>query len=93
VDHPVRVGVGHRLADGFEDPQETRQVRRRVGAVGQQIAQGAPLDQLHREERPLIGQGPTVINGSDPRMLELATDSGFLDEPLDKLRVAGMLGQ
>jgi hypothetical protein len=81
VDHPLRVGIGHRLGDLLEDPQEPGQVVGRRRALGQQGREGAAADQLHREERPMILQSAQVVDRDDAGVLELAADLCLLDEP------------
>ena len=55
-----------------------------------QRSQRPALDQLHREIRPPVGKRPELIDRHNPRMLQLAADLCFLDEPPDHLRVALM---
>jgi hypothetical protein len=38
------VGVGHRLTDLLEDPQELASVDGRFGAIGQQLRERLPFD-------------------------------------------------
>ena len=58
--------------------------RRRL-RVGQQVRQGASLDQLHGEEGPVVSERTQLIHRHDAGMLELAADLGFLDEPPDQV--------
>ena len=88
VDHAPGVGVGHRLGDGLEDRQEPRQLGGRPRAGLQQVGERLPLDQLHREERPAIGEGAQLVDRHDPGVLQLAADLGLFDEPADQVGVA-----
>ena len=85
MDHAPGVGVGHRLADLLEDPQEPRAVGLGRRPVGQELGQGAALDQLHREVRPGVGESTQLVDRHDARVLELAGDLRLLDEPADQL--------
>ena len=85
VDHAAGVGVGHRLADRLEDRQEPGQVVGRRRAGREQVGQRLPLDQLHGEVRPAVGEGAQLVDRHDARVLELAADLGLLDEPADQL--------
>src|SRR5208337_736908 len=49
----------------------------------QHLRQGPPLDQLHREERPAVGEGAQLVDRHDPRVLKLPADLRLLDEPAD----------
>ena len=64
---------------------EPRPVLRRALAVLQQRGQGAAADQLHRDIEPAVGKLAQLVDRDDPRMLELAADLRFLDEPSDHL--------
>ena len=88
MDHPPRVGIGHRLAGLLEDPQEPRQVLRRARPFAEQGGQGPPLDQLHGEIRATVGESPQLVDRHDPRMLQLAADLRLLDEPPHHLGIA-----
>ena len=81
VDHAAGVGVGHGLGDGLEDRQEPGAVVVGLLAVLQQLGKRVPLDQLHGEEGPEVGEGAQLVDRHDARMLELAADLGLLDEP------------
>ena len=84
VDDTPGVGVGHRLADLLEDPQEARQVLRRIGPLLQDCLEGPPLDQFHGEVGPTIGEGPQFVHRDCAGVLELARDPRFHDEPSDQ---------
>ena len=91
MDHAPRVGIGHRLADLLEDRQEPRAGPCLPGSVAlglEQRGQGPPLDQLHGEVRPAVGEGPQLVDRHDPRVLQLAADLRLLDEPAHDLGVA-----
>ena len=44
-----------------------------------------PLHQLHREEGPTVGEGSQLVDRNHARVLQLAADLGFLDEPTDQV--------
>ena len=85
VDDTPDVSVGHRQADLLEDAQEPRLLLSRARAVRQQNSQGAALDQLHGEIRPLIGEGAELVDRDHSGVLQLAGDLGLLDEPADQV--------
>ncbi len=58
-----------------------------MGPIRQQARERVALDQLHREERPAVGEGAQLVDRHDPRVLELAADLGLLDEPADHVGV------
>ena len=49
VEDAPGVGIRDRLANLLEDPQEPRQVLRRIGPLLQECIEGPPPDQLHGE--------------------------------------------
>ena len=57
----------------------------------QQISQGAALDQLHGEIRPVVGEGAQLVDRDHAGVLQLAGDLGLLDEPADQVGVLAML--
>ena len=85
MDDAASMGVGHRLADLFEDPEESGPLLVRGPAFVQQGRQGAALDQLHGEIGPAVTQRSQLVDRDDPRVLELAADPGLLDEAPDQL--------
>ena len=93
MDHATTVGVGHRLTDLLEDSQELPPVGDRFGPICQQLPERCAFHQFHAEERPLVGELAQLIHWHNPRVLQLAPDLGFLDEPLDDLRFVLMLIQ
>jgi len=79
------MGVGHCLADRFEDCQETRAILD-WGLTGpEKVGESAALDQLHREERAIVGEGSQLVDRHDPWMLELAADSCFFHKSPDEV--------
>jgi hypothetical protein len=79
------VGVRRCLAYLGEDPHKAGQLLGRLLAGGQQRCQGLALDQLHGEERALVGEGAQLIHGGNAGVLQLPGDPRFLDEPLREL--------
>src|SRR5262245_53717679 len=65
----------------------TNRPRPWAGAGGQQVVQGAALDQLHGEEGAAVGQGTQVVNRRDARVLQLGGDAGLVGEPAGDGRV------
>ena len=91
---PRACGVGHRLADRFEDPQQPRAIGVPIGAAGEHLGEGLAPDQPHGDVGPAIGEGAQLVDRDDPRMLELAADLRLFDEPTDHLGlVAELLAQ
>jgi hypothetical protein len=86
----AHVGVGHRQADLLEDAQQPRLVLCRARTFLQQNGQGAALDQLHGEIRPVVGEVAQLVDRDYAGMLQLAGDLGLLDEPADQV---GLLAQ
>ena len=76
VDHPVGVRVPDRLTDRLEHGQRVHR-----GAGLEQGFEGVALDELHRQERPAVGEFADPVNGRDAGVLELAGDLRFVDEP------------
>ena len=81
MDDLVGVGVADRLAHLLEDRDEPAAVLGGVVALLQQVVEGAALDELHRQERPAVGEGADLVDGRDAGVLELAGDRGLLEEP------------
>ncbi len=77
MDDVVRVRIGQCLADLLEDRHEPAAVGRCVGSVFQRLVEGLPLDELHGQEGPAIGQGAEVVDWRDRRVLQLAGDARF----------------
>ena len=48
------------------------------------------LDQFHAEKQPVIDELAELVDRDDARVLQLAADLGFFDEPLDDFRVIFM---
>ena len=61
--------LGQRLAHLLEYLQKMRQVMAGIGTLGQEVGQGAALDELHGEVGPAISQGAQFVDGNDERML------------------------
>ena len=89
----ARVRIGHCLADLLEDPQQPATIGRWLRTICQQLRERHAFDQLHGEERTLVGELTEFVNRSNPRMLQLATDLCFLDKPLDHFRLVLVLIQ
>jgi hypothetical protein len=83
VNDAAGVGIGHRLANLLEDLQPARQVRVGVAAPGQERGQGLPLDQLHGEVGPPVGELSQLVDRHHARVLQLAANLRFLDEAAD----------
>ncbi len=90
--HPARVRVRDRLAHLEEVAHEPTPVGRRVRPVGQEGGQRVPVDELHGEVRPPVGEPAQVVDRYDPRVLELAAQLGLLDEPLHDPRTVREVG-
>ena len=89
MDDAAGVGVGDGLADLLEGGDEPTAVGGRVGPVAEHRVEGPPLDQLHGQERPAVGQGAEVVDRRDAGVLELAGDPGLVDEPTRQQRPGG----
>ena len=85
MDHALRMGVGHGLADLLEDGEEAGAFLVGTPSRRQQGRQRAAPHQLHRDEHPAVGQTPQLVHRDDPRVLELPADLRLLDEPPDHL--------
>ena len=86
MDHPLRVGVGDRLAEGLEHLQEAGAgCRPGRGPLAQQPGQGLALDQLHGDERPGVVERADLVDGDDARVLEPAVDAGLGQEPAEQV--------
>ena len=88
--HRSGVGIGHGLADSFEDAEKPPSIVAGVRSILQQRRESPALHQLHGEKRAAIGAAAEFQNGNHARVLELAADLRLLDEPLHHGRVAGM---
>ena len=58
--------------------------------AAEQLGQRLPLDQLHAEERPAVGEGAQLVDRHDARVLELAADLRLLDEAADQVGVVAV---
>ena len=58
------------------------------------VFEGAPLDELHGQERPAIGEGADLVDGRNAGMLQLAGDARLAEEALGGWRIGRVaLGQ
>ena len=57
--------------------------------LGQHLGERAALDELHRKERPAVGEGAEIVHRHDAGMLQLPGDLRFLDESPHEIRPAG----
>jgi hypothetical protein len=87
------MGIGDGLADLLKDLEEAHPVLSRFLALGQKGSQGAALDQLHGEVRPVVREPAQIIDGDDAGVLELAADLCLLQEPLHQSSLAVVLFQ
>ena len=90
MQHPAAVRVGERLAHPLEHLEEVRQVVGRVLAGGELRVEGLPVHQLHREERPRVGQLAQLVHRDHTGVLEHPGDARLLDEPLAEAGPAGV---
>ena len=90
MDDSSGVGISDRLTELFEDRQEPRQIIRRAEAFAEQDGQGPAADELHGQKRPAVGKRAQLVDRHDARMLKLAADLGFLDEPIAELGIFAM---
>ena len=91
MDHAAGVGIRHRLAHLEEDPQHARLIVGQIEPCGQEVRQGAALDQLHDEIRAAVGKRAQVVDRHDAGVLQLAGDLCLLDEASDQAGVVAML--
>ena len=70
-----------RLCDLFEDLHEPREVGSAVG-VAEFGGEGAPADELHRQEGVAVGKRTEFVDGRIPGVRESGRDLRFLNEPL-----------
>jgi hypothetical protein len=91
VDDAARVRVGHRLAGLLENREEAAAVVRRILALLKQRGERAPLDELHREERPAVRLQAEAVDRNDSGVLELRANLRLLDESLEHLRLVRLL--
>jgi hypothetical protein len=87
VDDVVGMRVADRLADRLEDSQQPAVVGGRIGTELQNVGEGAPLDQLHGQERPAVRQHADLVHGGDAGVLQLAGDAGLVAEALGGRRI------
>ena len=91
MDHAPGVRIGHRLADRLEDREEAGPVVHAVAARLEQGGEGVALHQLHGEEGPPVVEAAQLVDGHDPRVLQLPADLGLLDESADQPRIVAVL--
>jgi hypothetical protein len=91
VQHALAVRIGDRLAHRLEYREHAPAVLIRRAALLQERRQRLPLDQLHREVRPLVGHQAELVHGHDAGVLQLAADLRLLDEALHDLGALGQL--
>jgi hypothetical protein len=93
MDDAALVGVGDGPRDVGEDLEEPEEgeLGRGLPMAGARLAdhlgEGPPPDELHGEDEPPVVVEPDLVDGDDPRMLELGGRLGLLDEPLGALAV------
>ena len=75
VDDAMGVGEAERLGDALDDRQGVE-----PGLGLDEFVERLPFDELHREERPTVGERGDPVNRRDAGMLQLPGDLGFLDE-------------
>jgi hypothetical protein len=95
VNDASTVGVSHRLTDLGEDLNVARQVVVGRGAPGEQLGEGAALDQFHDDERLTARADPQFMHRDDARVLELPGDPCLLHEPAlqHALRLGGAVAR
>lgn len=90
MDDAAYVGIGHGLADLRQDAQEVLSTSLRPPAGLEVIGERSSPNELHGEVRPPRGIPSELVDGNDPRVLELPPDLRLLDEPPLELRVGGV---
>ena len=94
MDHAAGVGVGHRLADLLEDPQEAGAGRRRrLARSASSDASVRPLTSFMVKYGRPSAKRAQLVDRDDARVLELAADLRLLDEPPDQLGAVAVLLQ
>ena len=89
VDHPLGVGIRHRLRHLQGDGQQAGPIGRRVGPFAEDRRERLALDQLHGEEGP-VAEAADVVDRHDAGMLQLAADLRLLDEALGHVGAVGV---
>jgi hypothetical protein len=90
VDHPLGVGVGHRLAHLLEHPQEAQPALGRLRVLRQELSQSPAVDQLHGEERPAVLQAADLVDRRHAGVLELTGDLSLFEEAPLQVGVAAV---
>src|SRR5947199_80055 len=60
-----------------------------VGSAAEEVLQRLALDELHRQERPAVGQRAEVVDGRDAGVLQLRRDARLLGEAAGGAEVGG----
>jgi hypothetical protein len=87
MDHVVGVGVAQRLGDCFDERQGVE-----LAGEGQPLVERLPLDELHGQKRPAVGEGRHAVDGRDAGVLQLRGDACFFDEARRRRRSDGITG-
>src|SRR5687767_6232212 len=74
------VGIANRVTELLEDGDEPAEFAGGALALRQEVPQRVPLDELHGQEGPAVGQGAEVVYGRDAGVLQLAGDLRLDDE-------------
>ena len=74
------MGVGHGVEHLLENREKAMAVLGGRAPSGEPGGEGLALDQLHGEERPLVGQATHLVDRHHARVLEPASDPGLLEE-------------
>ena len=101
VDHPPAVGVGDRVADVDEPPEELAERERPLAggapAVLRVVAldgllEAVPLDEPHGVVGAAVAVAAQLVDRDDARMLQAAGDLGLADEPGPAVGAVGLRG-
>ncbi|MFT3837161.1 MAG: hypothetical protein QM723_09205 [Myxococcaceae bacterium] len=90
VHHRLRVRDRERLHRLVEHHRHLR--RRQPALLGQPLAQGEALEQLHRQVRAPVGQGAAAVDVDDVRVANRADRFRLQLHSLRQLRVVGAVG-
>jgi hypothetical protein len=94
MNDPVSVRVAYRLANGFKNGQQPAAIGRWIGPRLQDDFQGAPLDELHGQEGPAIGESTDLVHRRDTKVLQLPRNPRPAEESLGGQRIdCVVLGQ
>jgi hypothetical protein len=99
VEHPALVGVVDGLADLHEACEQLAECHELLAGgagvlqvaveVEHRVAQGLPLDELHRVERAVVTVEAQAVDRHDERVVEAAGDLGLEQEAGPHLSTAG----